>query len=105
MAPKKADVFRWLDEGESYHIKLRMEVGAKNYLIEEYSCAEKLPPEELYREGRDKWILDTRVYGLCAVRRFYLGLADKIEILPTEDSDALLEDISRFVEGNLGFEE
>ena len=105
MAPKKADVFRWLDDGVSYHVKLRMDVGAKNYLIEEYSCAEKLPPEELYKEGKDKWILDTRVYGLGAVRRFYLGLADKIEILPTEDSDALKEDISKFVEGNLGFEE
>lgn len=101
MEPKRADVFRWLDEGRSYHLKLRMEVGAKNYLLEEYSCAEKLPPEELYSEGADKWILDTRVYGLGAIRRFYLGLADKIEILDTEDSEAIKADIASFAERNI----
>lgn len=95
-APKHADVFRWLDEGKSYHVKLKMAVGAKNYLLEEYSCAEKLPPEELYMEGKETWILDTRVYGLDAVRRFYLGLADKIEILETEDSEALKADIAAY---------
>lgn len=105
-SPKKADVFRWLDDGgKKYHIKLLMDVGARNYLLEEYSCAENLPAAELYEEKKNKWILDTHVNGLGAVRRFYLGLADKIEIIPTEDSDALLEDISRFVEENLSFEE
>ncbi len=100
-APKKADVFRWLDEDESYHIKLRLEVGAKNYLFEEYSCAQNLPIEELYPDGDGHWILETRVNGLGGVRRFYLGLADKIEILDTEDSDILKEEIKRFVEENM----
>lgn len=96
--PKKADVFRWLsDDGKTYHIKLRMDVGARNYLLEEYSCAEKLPKEEFYEEKKDKWILDTRLNGLGAVRRFYLGLADKIEILDTEDSEELKEEIEKFV--------
>ena len=95
--PKRADVFRWVDEGESYHIKLRMAIGAKNYLVEEYSCAELLPKEELYPEKPDLWILDTHVFGLGAVRRFYLSLADKIEILDTEDSDALKANISEFI--------
>ena len=98
----KADVFRWLDVGErAYHIKLRMDVGARNYLLEEYSMADQLPANELYEEKRDKWILDTRVYGLGAVRRFYLGLADKIEILDTEDSDELRADIADFVSRNI----
>ena len=96
IAPKKVDVFRWLEEKESYHIKLKMAVGAKNYLLEEYSCAEQLPPEELYDDGEGNWILDTTVYGLGAVRRFYLGLADKIEILDTEDSDKLNAEIAAF---------
>ena len=100
VAPKQADVFRWLPEGvKSYHIKLRMDIGAKNYLLEEYSCAEKLPKDELYEDGRDKWILDTHLNGLGAVRRFYLGLADKIEILDTEDSEAFKKDISDYVTG------
>ena len=97
-SPKKADVFRWLDDGgKKYHIKFRMDVGARNYLLEEYSCAEKLPESELYEEKKNKWILDTWVNGLGAVRRFYLGLADKIEILDTEDSEELKADIAAYV--------
>ena len=97
--PMRADVFRWLmPEGErTYHVRLRMDVGAKNYLLEEYSCAEKLPKEEFYEEKKNKWILDTRVSGLGAVRRFYLGLADKIEILDTEDSEELKKEIAGFL--------
>lgn len=103
MPPKQADVFRWIlqDGGRSYHIRLRMDVGAKNYLLEEYSCAEKLPKEEFYEEKNNKWILDTHVNGLGAVRRFYLGLADKIDILDTEDSEALKKDISDYVAKNI----
>lgn len=99
--PKKADVFRWLnDGGKTYHIKLRMDVGARNYLLEEYSCAAQLPSDELYEEMKDTWILDTHVNGLGAVRRFYLGLADKIEIMDTEDSEELKKCIKTFLEEN-----
>ena len=100
--PKKPDVFRWLDEGagqQKYHIKLRLAAAARNYLLEEYSCAERLPAEEFYPdpEKNNKWILDPHLNGLGAIRRFYLGLADKIEILETEDSEALKEDIAEYV--------
>ena len=100
--PKKPDVFRWLDEGDGqqkYHIKLRLAAAARNYLLEEYSCAERIPAEEFYPDPdtKDKWILDTHLNGLAAVRRFYLGLADKIEILDTEDSEALKEDVAEYV--------
>lgn len=98
----KCDVFRWLDEGKgSYHIRLRMKVGARNYLLEEYSCAESLPKEEFYKDGRDHWILDTTLYGLGAVRRFYLGLADQIEILDSEDSEALKREIRSFTKESI----
>lgn len=95
-------MFRWLDEGKSYHVRLRMEVGAKNYLLEEYSCAKDLPKEELYEEKKDVWILDTHVYGLEATRRFYLGLAEKIEILETEDSETLKMNIAEYVGKYIG---
>ena len=94
--PKQADVFRWIND-DSYHIKLKMEVGARNCLLEEYSNAKNLPAEELYPIDDDKWILDTRLQGLGAVRRFYLGLADKIEILDTEDSGKLKEEIRNYI--------
>ena len=79
-----------------------MDVGAKNYLMEEYSCAEKLPKEEFYEEEKNKWILDTQVNGLGAVRRFYLGLADKIEILDTEDTPEIRREIDAFVKEYIG---
>lgn len=101
--PKHADVFRWLFEGgKTYHIRLRMSVAAKNYFLEEYSCAEKLPKEEFYQEKKDKWILDTHVSGLGAVRRFYLGLAEWIEILDTEDSEELKKEIAGYVGKYIG---
>lgn len=99
--PREADVFRWINEDESYHIKVRMEVGARNFLLEEYSNAKNLSESELYEESDGKWILDTRLQGLGAMRRFFLGLADKIEILPTEDSEKLQNDIREYVAQNL----
>ena len=109
ISPKKPDVFRWLDEGDGkqkYHIKLRLSAAARNYLLEEYSCAERLPAEEFYPdpEKNNKWILDTHLNGLGAVRRFYLGLADKIEILETEDSEALKADVADYVRRFVGKE-
>ena len=78
-----------------------MEVGARNYLLEEYSNAKNLSKSELYEDADGKWILDTRLQGLGAMRRFFLGLADKIEILPTEDSDKLKKEIMEYVGRNL----
>jgi hypothetical protein len=99
---KKNDVFRWLNEGKGqYHIRLRLDVLAHNCLLEEYSCAKDLPKEELYMDGPNHWILDTVVYGWDAVRRFYLGLAANIEILDSEDSDALKANIRSYIEANL----
>lgn len=74
---------------------------ARNYLIEVYSNAKNLSENELYEESDGKWILDTRLQGLGAMRRFFLGLADKIEILPTEDSEKLQNDIRKYVAQNL----
>lgn len=99
--PQQADVFRWIDEKKSYHIKVRMEVAARNYLLEEYSNAKNLSSDEFYEDSDGKWILDTSLHGLGAIRRFYLGLADKIEILPTEDSDLLLKEIETFIARHL----
>lgn len=99
--PKKADVFRWISD-KTYHVKLRMHVMARNYLLEEFSEAKNLPADEFYEEEPNIWILDTQLHGLGAVRRFYLGLADKIEILDTEDSDAIKEEIQKYLNIFLG---
>lgn len=97
----EADVFRWINPKVNLHIKLEMTIAALNSLREEYSDACNLPPEELYRTGSGTWILDTRLHGLGAARRFCIGLADQVKILDTEDSDKLRAEIRRFVSGHL----
>ena len=93
---KDADVFRWLGD-KSYHVRVRMKAAAYNYLIEEYSLAKDLPKEQLYEESNGVWVLDTYLQGIGAIRRFYLGLADKMEILDTEDAPVIRREITKFV--------
>ena len=95
--PCEADVFSWVDSEKSYHIRLRMEVRAYNYLVETFAGARQLPPDQLWQEDETHWILDTTVHGLSPARWFYLILADKIEILDSPASEALKEDIRKFV--------
>ena len=97
----EADVFRWINPKVNYHIKLKMSIAALNCLREEYSDTKNLPESELYQVSPERWILDTTLPGLGAVRRFYLGLADQIDILDTEDADKLREEIRAFVEKNI----
>lgn len=101
--PGEADVFRWINPEVNYHIKLRMSIYALNNLKEEYSGASELPAKELYPEDADgeKWILDTTLHGLDAARRFYLGMADQVEIMDTEDSYRLKDAVADFVRTNL----
>lgn len=98
--PGVPDVFRWVNPQLNYRIRLRMDIGALNCLMEEYPDAKSLPEEELYQEEDGKWILDTVLHGIEAVRRFYLGLADKIEILDSEDSQKLRDSIAAFLHDN-----
>lgn len=97
----KSDVFRWINPKASYHIKLKMSIAALNCMMEEYSDTKNLPKSELYQISPERWILDTTLHGLGAVRRFYLGLADQIEILDTEDADTLRNDIKSFIKKNI----
>lgn len=97
----EADVFRWVNPDVNYHIRLKMSISALNNLREEYPSAKNLPESELYQISKERWILDTYLHGLGAVRRFYLGLADQIEILDTEDSDELKKSIKEFIGKNL----
>ena len=100
---RNVDVFRWLDAGKKYHLRLSMAVAAKNYLMEEFSMAEQLPEEQFHVDPSDpnKWILDTCLYDLRGFRRFYLGVAEWVEILPTEDSEEIIADIAKFVRENI----
>lgn len=98
IAPIGSDIFRFTGE-KKYHVRLRMQIGARNLLVEEYPEVSKLPENEFYKEGEEKdarWILDTHIANIVGVRRFYIGLADKVEILDTEDSEDIRKNILEF---------
>lgn len=97
----EADIFRWINPKINYHIKLEMSIAALNSLREEYSNTKNLPETELYQISPERWVLDTTLHGLGAVRRFYLGLADQIKILDTEDAHLLRKEVKRFIDENL----
>ena len=83
------DVFR-MSGKSAKHIKLRLGLRAKNLLLEEYPLAAK----DLTRNGRH-WILETDVYDYAGVCRFYLGLADDIEILDSPELEDYVQEYTR----------
>lgn len=76
---QSTDVFRM--SGKSARtVKLRLSIRAKNILIEEYPLAARD-----IRKENGYWVLETGVYDYAGVCRFYLGLADEIRILESEE--------------------
>ncbi len=64
------------------HLSLHLDTMAKNLLVEEFVDADK----EIIDLKNGYWQLDTDVYSMAGVGRFYIGLADHIEII---EGDAL----------------
>ena len=73
----KMDIFRMTGESP-VAIKLQLSLMAKNILVEEYPDAEK---ELIPTDDTDVWILDTEVYKMEGIGRFYIGLAGEIQII------------------------
>lgn len=86
------DCFR-MNGKESIPITLKMTLLAKNLLIEEYPLAHR---DITLEDGN--WYLRTTVKNLAGVGRFYIGLADQIEII---DSSELVGYISNHIRNNL----
>lgn len=70
------DVFRTAGF-EQTRIQLRLNVMARNLLVEEYPLAER----DLYAIDSNHWLLDTQVCDLAGVGRFVMGLIDSVEIV------------------------
>lgn len=79
------DCFRMNGE-QSYNIKLKLSIRAKNLLIEEFPLAEK----DL-TEINGNWTLDTTVYNLAGVGRFVIGLAEEVSIIDSPDLEAYVK--------------
>ena len=73
----KMDVFRMTGD-TPVNIKLQLSLMAKNILVEEYPDAEK---DLIPTDNTDVWILDTVVYKMEGIGRFYMGLAGEIQII------------------------
>jgi len=72
----KIDIFHTTGD-TPIHIQLSLDTMAYNLITEEY--AESTEHLTSMRDGR--WMLDTEVYNLSGIGRFYMGLADHIEII------------------------
>ena len=70
------DVFHCIGDAKIL-VKLELDMLARNLLIEEYPDAEK----ELTAKDNGKWILNTTVFDIHGLGRFYCGLADHIKII------------------------
>jgi hypothetical protein len=71
------DIFRMTGE-TPIPVKLELTLLARNILIEEYPEAER---HLIPTNNDDRWLLETDVYSLTGIGRFYIGLAGEISII------------------------
>lgn len=77
-------VSKWVGLLRFHHIpiKLKLDNLAQNLIVEEHPTSKNFLTEN---KGKDKdtypGILDTEVYSIVGIGRFYLGLAQHIEII------------------------
>ena len=66
-------------------VDFKLSLMAKNILVEEYPDAERylIPTDD-----DNVWMLDTQVYRMEGLERFYMGLAGEIQII---DANGLKE--------------
>ena len=90
----KTDIFHFSGD-KPIPIKLQLDLVAKNLLIEEYPDA----ASDLAPLGDNLWLLDTSVYQIAGIGRFYVGLMDHIDII---DAPKLKEYAKEFIANNQG---
>ena len=73
----KMDIFRMTGD-TPIPVKLQLTLLARNVLVEEYPEAQK---DLIPTTDDDRWILETEVYQMEGVGRFYMGLAGEIQII------------------------
>ena len=72
----KVDIFNMTGD-KPINICLRLNMRAKNLLLEEFPLSKGF----IVNEGNNSWLLTTEVYSLAGVARFYIGLANSIDII------------------------
>lgn len=87
----KMDIFRLTGE-TAIPVKLQLTLLAKNVLVEEYPEAEK---DLIQTTDDDRWILETDVYQMEGIGRFYMGLAGEIQIIDAKGLKEYAQKYSR----------
>ena len=90
----KIDAFYFTGDKE-IPVKIELDMLAKDLLTEEFPEAVK----DLIDLKDGRWMLDTVVYGIKGIGRFYVGLIDHIEII---DAPELREYTKEFISKNQG---
>ena len=87
----KMDIFR-LSGTTAIPVKLQLTLLAKNVLVEEYPEAER---DIIQTNDDDRWILETEIYQMEGLGRFYMGLAAEIQIIEAEGLKEYAQKYSR----------
>lgn len=87
------DIFN-MTGSSTYNITLRLNLRAKNLLLEEFPGSANY----IERESDSSWLLTAYVYNIAGVARFYLGLANSIEIVKAPE---LVEYVREYCKAHL----
>ena len=88
------DLFDML-EGDETPVNIVLKLGSLPYnlLLEECNGAEQYIRKNTDEDNKDyPWILDTEIYNICGIGRFYIGLAYYIKIEKGEELKAYVRD-------------
>lgn len=83
----KIDIFN-MTGSTAIDICLRLNLRAKNLLIEEFPRSK----EYIVKENNNSWLLTATVYNIAGVARFYMGLANSIQIIRAPELTAYIKE-------------
>ena len=87
----KMDIFR-MTGNKPIHVRLQLNMMARNVLLEEYEEARNVI---IPTGNQDTWLLDTDVYKIEGVGRFYIGLANAIDIVDAPELEAYVKEYTK----------
>ena len=74
----------------SLHVSLKLDLMARNLLIEEYPAAKDHVVAD--KKDNDAWYYEADIYKIEGIGRFYIGLANHIEILEGKELKAYAQE-------------
>ncbi len=88
------DAFHWSGE-KPINVSLKLDLTARNLLVEEYPGTKKDLTEDKKSPGT--WYLNTKVYNIIGIGRFYAGLANHIDILDCQELNEYIEEYKKYL--------